>query len=64
MKRYISGFLLGVFLAVTLVFAEAGLIDRVIASERNRQNMKIGVIVAVIIGGSIIFASYNIKKRG
>ncbi len=63
MKKYISGFLLSIFLAVTLAFAQTDLYDVHIAKEKNKTNIIIAVIIGVTIGGSIIFASYNKKKK-
>lgn len=66
MKKYISGFLLSIFLVVTLAFAqtESNYMDVHIAKEKNKTNIIIAVIIGVTIGGSIIFASYNKREKG
>lgn len=65
MIKYIKGFLISTLFILTFILAQTGssATDYYIAKEKNKTNIIIAVIIGVTIGGSIIFASYNKKKK-
>lgn len=65
MIKYIKGFLISTLFILTFILAQTGssVRDYYIAKEKNKTNIIIAVIIGVTIGGSIIFASYNKKKK-